>query len=367
MMVRMFFIVLWVLSGVSQFAPVFAQDNLTIDRSKQEQLSPSVKVGDLAPKLKVTKWLQGDAVTTFKTGKMYVVEFWAVWCGPCIANMPHMARLQAHYKDQGVTVIAFTSRDIRGVANNTEENVATFVETRGPALNYTFAYSDDVTATDAWKRWSEGEAGFPTFVVDKTGRIAYIGSPMFLDLVIPKVVAGSASAQAIGEEMSKVVAEYEAVHQTLIDDPVSGLVGLREFEAKYPALTDLVPAVFAKLKLLPRHGKPGEAQEYVEGLVAKATKQNDVRVLELVSSTLRYEQENKQLLDLAVRAAEAQVRIENGTGARSLLNLADAYLATGDKAQAKQYAGKAIIAAANESPEFQQYVEKEARRLGAEK
>jgi hypothetical protein len=50
-----------------------------------------------------------------------------------------------------------------------------------------------------------------------------------------------------------------------------------------------------------------------------------------------------------------------------LLNLADAYFVSGDKARAKEYARRAIDAAAGDSSAFQQQIEKEARRLGAVK
>ena len=107
------FMVLSALGVASQLATVIAQDNLKKDRLTQENPAPSLKVGDLAPALKVSKWLQGDAVRNFEPGKVYVVEFWATWCGAPIRYMPHLAELQARYKDQGVTIISFTSRDSR--------------------------------------------------------------------------------------------------------------------------------------------------------------------------------------------------------------------------------------------------------------
>jgi thiol-disulfide isomerase/thioredoxin len=38
-------------------------------------------------------------------GKVVVIDFWATWCGPCVAEMPKMKELYATYKDQGVEFI----------------------------------------------------------------------------------------------------------------------------------------------------------------------------------------------------------------------------------------------------------------------
>src|SRR5688500_17455059 len=121
---------------------------------KEDKEAKSLKVGDPAPKLKATKWLQGAEVTEFAPGKTYVVEFWATWCGPCIVMMPHMAEMQREYKDKGVTFVGFTKKD----RTNTAEKVAAFVEKRGPKLGYTFAYADDAETYDAYMQAS-GQGG----------------------------------------------------------------------------------------------------------------------------------------------------------------------------------------------------------------
>jgi thiol-disulfide isomerase/thioredoxin len=332
--------------------------------AKKGKTAVSLKVGDSAPALKVSKWLQGQEVKSFEPGKVYVVEFWATWCGPCIAFMPHLAELQTQYKSEGVTIIGFTARD----PNNPEKQVAAFVKKRGPKLKYTFAYDDNRTTYDAWMQ-AAGRTGIPcTFVVDKTGRIAYVGHPMYLGVVLPKVVAGNANGQAISDEVARIEADRGAVNEALNRDPMAGLQALKEFEAKYPLMAHVMSARI-KLSYLPRFGKVGEAKEFAEAMVAKAIKHDDSMSLAMVSSILRLGdgKESKELLAVAVKAAEARVRMDGDGDAGALIDLADTYFVAGDKARAREFARKAAEAAAGEPAALRRYIDQQARMFADEK
>jgi thiol-disulfide isomerase/thioredoxin len=303
-------------------------------------------------------------VRKFEPGKVYVIEFWATWCGPCIYMMPDTAEMQARYKDQGVTIIAYTTHDL----NNTEAEVAAFVKRRGAKLKYTFAYAGDGTS-DAWLK-AAGRGGVPcAFVVDKTGRIAYIGSPVYLGVVLPMVVAGNRKAQAIGNEVAKIEQEFSAVAAALFPDHKAGLKALREFEAKYPPLANNFMIVRAKLSLLPKVGEVDEAKKVAEAVMAKAIKQGNPNALLQVAALLRNGsgKESKDLLAVAVKAAEAAVQVAGGQDARALIDLAETCFVAGDNAKAKKYARRAVEAAAGESTELRQYIERQARRLGDDK
>ena len=194
---------------------------------------PRLKVGAAAPALKADKWLQGAEVKEFAPGKVYVVEFWATWCGPCIGMMPHLGQLQAAYRDKGLTVVGFTSKD----PNNTAKKVREFVARRGPKLGYTFAYADDSATHEAWMG-AAGQNGIPcSFVIDKTGHIAFIGHPMYLDDVLPAVIAGTWKAADGPALVEKLDAEMEALDKAADgNDAAAGLKAFAAFEARHPRM-----------------------------------------------------------------------------------------------------------------------------------
>ena len=61
----------------------------------------TLKAGDPAPKLKPGKWIQGEPVSEFEKGKAYIVEFWATWCPPCRASIPHLNEIHTKFKAPG--------------------------------------------------------------------------------------------------------------------------------------------------------------------------------------------------------------------------------------------------------------------------
>lgn len=61
-------------------------------------------VGKPAPELSVSGW-QGEAQDLEELkGQIVLIDFWATWCGPCIAAIPHTNEVAESYRDKGVTV-----------------------------------------------------------------------------------------------------------------------------------------------------------------------------------------------------------------------------------------------------------------------
>src|SRR6185503_7909609 len=52
-----------------------------------------------------TGWVNGEVKPQDMKGKVVVVDFYATWCGPCMAAIPHNNELLKKYKDKGLLVV----------------------------------------------------------------------------------------------------------------------------------------------------------------------------------------------------------------------------------------------------------------------
>jgi thiol-disulfide isomerase/thioredoxin len=101
------------LNAADMPAKVWTKEDIVAATPKPEPKVEMLKVGTAAPDF-VSQTLDGKAVKLSELrGKVVVLDFWATWCGPCIASMPHTQEVAAHYKDQGVVVLANCTSDTR--------------------------------------------------------------------------------------------------------------------------------------------------------------------------------------------------------------------------------------------------------------
>jgi thiol-disulfide isomerase/thioredoxin len=127
-----------------------------------------LKVGDEAPALDIAQWVKGDS-TAIEKDQVYVIEFWATWCGPCRAAIPHLSELQRRYEADGLRII--------GVSTEDKDVVERFVRSQGQQIAYTIAVDSRNTTERNWMT-AAGQRGIPTsFIVDQRGRIQFIGNP----------------------------------------------------------------------------------------------------------------------------------------------------------------------------------------------
>ena len=140
-------------------------------------------VGDAAPGLDIETWVKGEQ-TTLTQGNVYVVEFWATWCKPCRAAMPHLTRLQEEYGDAGLTII--------GISYEEPDLVKDFVARQGDKMGYTVAVDRRESTKRAWMEPAQVKGIPASFIVDRKGRVMYIGNPHNpdFDTVLKKIMTG---------------------------------------------------------------------------------------------------------------------------------------------------------------------------------
>ncbi|MEO1614391.1 MAG: redoxin domain-containing protein [Planctomycetota bacterium] len=170
------------------------------------EAEPTLGIGSKAPSLDIEYYFESDdpKVTKFEKGQVYVVEFWATWCGPCIASMPHLADLQNEFRESGVKIISISDEDLETVQATMEKpypgQEATFAKVTSPYILTTdpdrSVYTDYMVAAE--------QNGIPTsFIVGKSGLIEWIGHPAELDEPLASVVGDSWDREAFKAEMEE--------------------------------------------------------------------------------------------------------------------------------------------------------------------
>ncbi|WP_407192973.1 TlpA disulfide reductase family protein [Bradyrhizobium sp. STM 3566] len=198
-----------------------------------------------APPITVENWLRGEPLTSFQPGKVYIVEFWATWCEPCVAAMPHLVELQDKYRDSGVEVVGVAAYEQARTTDEARTNLDAWLSEKLPNLNYRVGFDSEKMD----KLWMDASlsVGIPnSFVVDRDGHIAFIGFPTELDGVLPKILNGGwrTSDEARNADKERIAeGEKEARKRALTEPIFAKLTPAMEAEDWAKALSVLEEAV----------------------------------------------------------------------------------------------------------------------------
>ncbi|WP_374405260.1 DsbE family thiol:disulfide interchange protein [Pelagerythrobacter sp.] len=126
----------------------------------KDEFIPSTMIGKPLPEFALrpaVEGMPGAAATDFRDGTPRLLNIWASWCLPCIAEAPQLERL----REEGADIVGIAIRD-------RPKDVAAFLARHGNP--YSAIGADDLSEVQL----AIGSSGVPeTFVIDGEGRITY--------------------------------------------------------------------------------------------------------------------------------------------------------------------------------------------------
>jgi peroxiredoxin/protocatechuate 3,4-dioxygenase beta subunit len=133
---------------------------------------PPVKPGDPAPPLRVAAWLDRSGVIEAPKleGKVVLVDFWGVTCGPCVAALPEVREAVEHFAGTDLVIIGL--HDSGGKV----KDVAAFAARHELRFPLAIDRSDDGSSGFGSTFVAYGVHSIPTAaVLDRKGRLAFVG------------------------------------------------------------------------------------------------------------------------------------------------------------------------------------------------
>ena len=291
----------------------------TLAAQQKSKPAPTLEVGDAAPALQIAHWMHGEELPAFEQGKLYLIEFLSVRSPRCRGRLEFLDAIARKWSSKGLRVIGVTGEHFR----NARADVEKLIAARGKDLSLTIAWDRGRASAEAFMK-AVGRRKLPaTFLVDRRGRLAYVGR-RWAELAIAGVVEGDWSPK-VGAERIKEAKRHFRLMRALVrkqpgklDEALAQLRNKYPFHMLTPILRDLEFTASLKVGNFKRVASVGEK------IVASATRARDAGRLNNLAWTLVDPKRtwSERNLSLALNASQAAVRLTRNKNAALLDTLA---------------------------------------------
>jgi len=160
----------------------------------------NIKVNEKAPKINITDWIENVPSDKDLSDKYIVLEFWATWCGPCIAAVPHMNKIQQEFNQKDLYYISITDESIEKVERTLKRIDFNSIVVTDLTKQTQINFGDGVSGLDTYPL---------TVLIDKSGIIKWIGEPKNLNSAIMSKFLSNGNTENTDYNLEKSVNQKE--------------------------------------------------------------------------------------------------------------------------------------------------------------
>ncbi len=214
----------------------------------------NIKVGEKAPEINITHWIKNVPDDKTLNNKYIVLEFWATWCGPCIAAVPHMNEIQNKFKNNDLIFLSLTDENIEKVERTLKR------------IDFKSTVVSDISKRTfiEFGNGKDGLVAYPlTVLIDNRGIIKWIGEPKQLSEELMKsFLADSETKSSSSKESDKnKIIEFDNLrngksidyyfHLSQTDSNESSITSLGNnfFEIKAKTLEQIYSEIFDNIHI----------------------------------------------------------------------------------------------------------------------
>jgi peroxiredoxin len=126
----------------------------------------SIEAGSKAPEIKLEDIANVPKELKQYQGKTVLLNFWATWCAPCVAEMPALERLYQKFKSRGLEIVSVSCD-----SPDTLEQLKSFVSSKG--ISFPVLHDPEIETPSLY-----GVTGFPeSFFISPTGNFLAFDDP----------------------------------------------------------------------------------------------------------------------------------------------------------------------------------------------